>query len=136
MSKLEWRYSKGEVSEGTLSEVERVLNITFPKFYRNVIRSFNGARPKPPLMVQLDKQVITIRSFLAVGKVYPDNIISVNKRLEDLLPNKVVAFANDDFGNYFCFDFRNRGVGQVVFWNHENGDLVDVDEAFRDYILQ
>ncbi|WP_078427193.1 SMI1/KNR4 family protein [Alkalihalobacterium alkalinitrilicum] len=126
MSEINWRYSKGTVSETMISELERYFNIVFPSDYKEIIRQYNGARPKPNLVQMSSGKERYIRSFLAIGRQHPDNMIAVNKRLP--LPEGVIAFANDDFGNYFCFDFRDQINILVVFWNHESGNLEKVEK--------
>ncbi|WP_078553791.1 SMI1/KNR4 family protein [Bacillus alkalicellulosilyticus] len=131
MNQITWRYSKGQVSETTISELERFYNVAFPLFYKEIIRKYNGARPTlHPIKLENGKEV-KLRSFLAIGKEHVDNIFSVNKHLEDKLPSGVIAFANDDFGNYFCFDFKKRKSNEVVFWDHEDGKLVRLTEGFH-----
>jgi hypothetical protein len=117
---IEWKYSKGKVHEAMLSEIERYFNVSFPDFYKEIVREYNGARPRPNTLHTMEGKEIKIRSFLPIGKDYPDNLIETNKRLNDKLPQKIIAFANDDFGNYFCFDFTKTNKGEVVFWDHEN----------------
>ncbi|MBU8907668.1 SMI1/KNR4 family protein [Desertibacillus haloalkaliphilus] len=122
-----WKYSKGKVDESTLSEIERYFNVSFPSFYKEIVREYNGARPRPNAFHTIDGKEVRIRSFLPIGKDYTDNIVNVNKRLKDKLPQQLIAFANDDFGNYFCFDFKDEKEITIVFWEHENSELFQLE---------
>ncbi len=125
MGNVEWRYSKGEVNEATISELESFYRVTFPTFYKKIIRKYNGARPRPNIIHIETGRDVQLRSFLPIGKSLPDNIIDVNKALKESLPQGVIAFANDDFGNYFCFDFRKEDAElSILFFEHEINRLV------------
>lgn len=127
MSLIEWRYSKGQANSSIISEVELYFNVSLPEHYKKIVSQFNGARPRPNTFKLINGREVKLRSFLPIGREHIDNIMAINTRLGDQLPESYIAFANDDFGNYFCFDNENK----VVFWNHENGDFT----LFQDDLL-
>ncbi|MEB1809501.1 MAG: SMI1/KNR4 family protein [Bacillaceae bacterium] len=132
MKNVKWKYSKGEVNEATIAELESFYQVTFPAFYKKIIRKYNGARPRPCIIHIKQGIDIELRSFLPVGKPLPDNLVTINKALQGSLPKDVIAFANDDFGNYFCFDFRKKDRVVTLFFEHETSNFTAIsDEPFE-----
>lgn len=99
------------------------INVEIPVLYKRIVKEFNGAKPKLNVLYTIEGKGVRIRSFLPVGNNYRDNLVAVNKRLSYVFSHHLVAFANDDFGNYFCFLFKEEQADKVVFWEHENSEL-------------
>ncbi|MFV8830412.1 SMI1/KNR4 family protein [Alkalihalobacterium sp. APHAB7] len=136
MKNVQWKYSKGEVNEATIAELESFYQVTFPEFYKKIIRKYNGARPRPCIIHIKQGIDIELRSFLPIGKSLPDNLVTINKALQVSLPKGVIAFANDDFGNYFCFDFRKKDRVVSSFFEHETSNLITIsNEPFKSLSL-
>ncbi|ADU31960.1 SMI1/KNR4 family protein [Evansella cellulosilytica] len=131
-TKLEWRFVKNPATEKSLNNLENEFDILLPSTYRILMKLYNGGRPKPnKYYIQQEERVV--KSFL---NVYPvkGGVKDVVSWLE--LPQKVIPFANDPFGNYLCFDYRNISYMEptIVLWEHEKNRLVIVEQSFEAFL--
>ena len=55
--------------------------------------------------------------------------------LEVIENKKIIPFGKDPFGNVICFDFStSKDAPQIVFWNHENGDVSPIANSFDSFL--
>ncbi|MDW8364026.1 MAG: SMI1/KNR4 family protein [Myxococcales bacterium] len=47
---------------------------------------------------------------------------------------RLVPFARDPFGNFFCFRCGAHGPDAVVFWEHETGSVETICKTFSDLL--
>lgn len=109
-------------SEARVQASERVLGVPLPADYLAVARSEQGRAPSPATVTLADGSH-TVFNHLLHFESSPEStsLIGVWQDLEDILPERVIPFAGDPGGNFFCFDYRN-GAAQppVVFWSHDD----------------
>lgn len=124
-----WKTSSQGVTEQEIQDVENQLGVCFPKDFIDIVRKPNAGRPTPKVIdVCGSGQVVRqLLSFLPGGQTY---IVEETEDLrDDGLDEKIIPFANDPFGNYFCFDFRvSDSNPEIVFYDHETDP--DEDDAF------
>ncbi|WP_052002357.1 SMI1/KNR4 family protein [Halalkalibacter wakoensis] len=134
--KIEWRFAKNPATERVLNEVEKELNIRLPIAYRELLTRYNGARPKPNVIHSKGKSNgKVVKTFL---NIYPikGGIRDVMSWLKANIPQNVIPFANDPFGNYICFDYRSGKTTEptIVFWDHESRNTVYISGSFSHFL--
>lgn len=55
------------------------------------------------------------------------SLIETYNNVKDRLPEKIIPFASDSFGNLICFNF-NDNPASVCFWDHEIG-AIDIEKS-------
>jgi hypothetical protein len=80
------------------------------------------------------------KALLSFDKTHPDNIWDTYDHLKGRLPNGVIPFMSDQFGNYICFDYRSSNNPPVVFWDHElsesnpNKSIIHVADGYIGFL--
>jgi hypothetical protein len=132
---IEWRYVKPLMDENIISNVEKELGISFSDFYISFVKKYNGSRP-PISVFDTDKtKERTIKTFLSFNSSDLENITKVNNYLkendyQEEITKNIVAFADDNFGNYICF---NKSNNSIVFFEHETESIEFVANSFDDF---
>lgn len=122
MQDIQWKYTRDNVSKERLEFVEDQLGFKFPDEYITIVKSNNGGRPNLNTFVKGNNEFI-IKSLLRLDAAQA-NIIDVKNDLKGRLPARIVPFADDNFGNYFCFDYRDSNEDpDIVFYEHEETDV-------------
>lgn len=123
LKKIIWKYGK-KVNLSVFEAIQENFNIVFPKEYKDIVLNNDGATPSPRII-----NGTLINNFIPVN---PEETYNISKSCETLkanIPTNVIPFAQDAFGNYFCFDFRkNKGNPSILFYDHEtdNSDSLSI----------
>ena len=115
---LRWICENESVETTTISKVEDIFGIEFPRDYVECIIKNNGGYPKPNRF-NLNGNEEVFNNFLSFDEEDSSNIINAYNDVKDRLIEKVIPFAEDPFGNLLCFDYRNNEQPTIVFWEHE-----------------
>ncbi|MEB1809568.1 MAG: SMI1/KNR4 family protein [Bacillaceae bacterium] len=136
MKFVRWRYAKEPIQQSALRDLERYFYVSLPPLYKEIMLNHNGARPFPNFYLTRKGEERLIKSFLPIQHGHPDDLLTVYRRLKNLLPKKVVPFANDDFGNYICLDYQESANPKVKLWEHEaqSETLEDVADDFNKWM--
>lgn len=118
-----------ELPEELFLLIQEKIKFILPSDYFNCIRFCDAGTPVYNQINFLDSTINDIHgtcigNFLAFNKEenYYNNILGLYRDPPEFFPKKIVAFADDPGGNYFCFDYRQDPKTDnppVVFWNHE-----------------
>lgn len=136
-AKLEWRFVKEPVTETILLDLEKHLKVSLPRAYRQLVKEVNGGRPSRKVVALSDGRELVVKSFLNMDPAAKGGVLDVKGWLKDILPDNVVPFANDPFGNYFCFKYKRltrKAELKVYYWNHENRELSFVADSFEGFL--
>lgn len=104
---LRWICENESVETTTISKVEDIFGIEFPRDYVECIIKNNGGYPKPNRF-NLNGNEEVFNNFLSFDEEDSSNIINAYNDVKDRLIEKVIPFAEDPFGNLLCFDYRNN----------------------------
>lgn len=115
---LIWICENESVETTSISKVEDIFGIEFPRDYVECIIKNNGGYPKPNRF-NLNGNEEVFNNFLSFDEEDSSNIINAYNDVKDRLIEKVIPFAEDPFGNLLCFDYRNSEQPIIVFWEHE-----------------
>lgn len=109
-----WKYGN-KVNLSVFDTIQENFNIVFPKEYKDIVLHNDGATPYPRII-----NGTFINNFIPVNPEETYNISKSCETLKSNIPTNVIPFAQDAFGNYFCFDFRkNKSNPSILFYDHE-----------------
>lgn len=128
----EWRYIKPLETDNLIPEVEKKLGYYFVDSYIDFVKKYNGGRPPVSTFNTSESKERTIKSFLSFNPTDSENIIKLNKGVDEI-SKILVAFAIDDFGNYICFNKKNN---MIIFLDFETGKAELIDKTFSDFLLK
>lgn len=118
MCRIRWICENDNVEIKTISKVETILGVKFPKDYIEIAVKNDGGYPKPNRF-DLEGNEEVFGNLLSFDEGDYSNIINTYSDIKDRLIEKVIPFAEDLFGNMICFDYRNNSQPLIVFWEHE-----------------
>lgn len=116
-----WEFSEGELDEETIHNTEGIIRIKFPLDYVACVKTNNGASPSLQVIKVEGRGEAVFESLLVIDEGSEYSITGIYDAICDRLVSEVYPFAEDPFGNYFCFDYRDQKKSnpKVVFWDHE-----------------
>ena len=118
--KLKWMFSVPTTNEA-LYNAEKYYQIIFPKEYKEIVLQYNRATaiPSPCCIYVSGKERVFVR-LLSINTEDRMNIYNFSEIVDTNKKGKIIAFGEDPFGNYWCFDYSNNSVEpNIVFWDHE-----------------
>lgn len=123
--------SQGPISEDDLQAVEARLSISFPSDYRQFLLTYNGGTPERDTFHFKNETGPYTDS--CVGRFYAiyygeyDNFEKqfLFCKADVLLPDNMVAVADDPGGNMICLSVSGPDANSVYFWDHE---AIDEDD--------
>ena len=131
-----WKRAKPIESENMLPILEKELRIRFPASYLECVMKNNGAYSvKDGIFSEELTAVLDVSNLLRIDRG-SYNIYEIYQVLKDRMPPKTVPFAEDSFGNKYCFVFEENSEPKVVFWNHDvrDGDISELASSFDDFL--
>lgn len=140
MRTVTWILTKDLIDESQMKKFESEHGITFPPEYKECVLKNNGGRPRPNVFDSSNRKELVAKALLSFERTHLDNIWDTYENLRERLPEGVIPFMSDQFGNYICFDFRNSNIPSVVFWDHEqshsNSDksIIPIADGFMEFL--
>jgi len=134
MNKLEWLRSRGEANLGSINKLEQKLDVIFPVEYREIVLKHNGAVPSLKIFDIANRPGFIFQRLLNWDINRESNLMSMVDWIVKELPQNIVPFAEDPFGNFICFDFKGRDTVKIVFWNHEEKSITFVADSFVSFL--
>lgn len=127
---MDWRYIKPLSSEERIDEFENLVNYNFPSSFKNIVKQYNGARPKCCLFNTVWKTGRELKSFLSFNRDDKETIWEMYKVSVLETNGKYIPFAIDHFGNMICF----ARDGQIIFLNHETLKTESIASSFDEFM--
>ncbi len=115
---VKWLCENNSIEIITITNIEVSLGVKFPIDYINTMVNNDGGYPEPNRF-DLDGNEEVFNNLLSFNKEDYSNIVDCYNDIKDLLPKKIIPFAEDPFGNTICFDYRMDEKPSIVFWDHE-----------------
>ncbi|KRL83169.1 SMI1/KNR4 family protein [Ligilactobacillus equi] len=129
---MEWKFIKNLTNaDSYIDEAEEKFRITFPKEYRDIVKVYNGGRPRPGIIKLKDNFELIVDSFNSLNKNDRENIYNVNNIDSNFFKQKYVAFAMDPFGNLFGF-YRNSS--DIGYYNHDKNQVKIIARDFNEFM--
>ncbi len=126
---LVWKYKIDLIDEKILERIESKRHFKFPQDLKEFIIKNNAATPtKNKYLVDKQERIFgAVLSFNENDKE-ADNFDDAIFSIED---NNLIPFVVDPFGNFLCYRIIEN---DIVFWNHENGQISEVCKSVIDLI--
>ncbi len=126
---IKWKYKIELRNKAVFKEIEEERNISFPKDLKDFVIEANAATPdKYKVMVGSDERVLgAVLSFNRDDEDV-DTAFTAFEAINDV---KLIPFAIDSFGNYFCYETDSK---KIVFWNHENDKVTSSECDLKTFI--
>jgi hypothetical protein len=134
MKKIKFKDTEPKISLLDIENLEKYVNLTFPDSYKKHLIRYNGGYCVPDTFDFIENGQNSnscIDYFLAI---YDGLYCNLKNRIDMLkinnkrLPQPIIPFADDPFGNAICFSCGEKDYGYIYFWNHER----EVDYSVED----
>lgn len=112
MKRMIGKYKINLKDKNVFNDIEEEYDIRIPNGFKRFIIDNNAATPEKHRII-IGNQERVFGSVLSFNKDDDDNVFRYLKRF---IPNNLLPFGLDPFGNIFCIDLKS---GDVQFWNHE-----------------
>ncbi|HHB2075694.1 TPA: SMI1/KNR4 family protein, partial [Bacillus cereus] len=116
--------SNEKVTDHEIEQVEKYFNIKLPNDFIECVKKYDGGYPRPKIFDVPGQDENVFNDLLTF---HIEDEYSIVKNYEDIkeeLLDNIYPFANDPFGNFLCFDYRNNSaLPTIVFWDHEEEDM-------------
>ena len=121
---IKWLDVGKKIERESISKVEKELGVNFPADYIECVLKYHGGTPDPHTFDFESRKEAVFDRLLSYDPNQPHFILRDYEAIKNRLPAGIVPIASDPFGNYICFDFRNKKDNPtLVFWDHEkSGD--------------
>lgn len=120
-----WQWSKAPITRKRIAKVEEQWGIRFPEDYIECALLHHGGHPSADVLDVPGRPGAVFNHLLSYVDAHSENenpgISQTYSLLKARLPKGVYPFAADPFGNYLCFDYRDKAKSgpSIVFWDHE-----------------
>lgn len=127
---MNWLFGKKDCSIEDIKKIEDVLSINFPHDFIDIVLFHNGAYPEKNIYDMHDQKEKTVQCLVSCKNEQMGMLDVVNYiNIQNIIP-----FMKDPFGNYICFQFENMSNYQIVFWDHETGDIKKISDSFNEFL--
>lgn len=119
---IHWVSTHGKVQKEIIEHIEKRLGIPFPEDYKECARINHGGTPVPDTFDLEEYGEGVVNRLLSFNEDSPIYILNTWESLKTVhkQPKEIIPFANDPFGNIYCFDYRESESNPViVFYDHE-----------------
>lgn len=130
---VEWRRFQPTDDFSVLNEIERVKQIVFPISYRQTVKAFNHGIPSARLFVAGSIERMIDRLISISPSSHP-NVLDAIDWVDQTETGLYIPFALDPFGSLVCFRFKSNTEYDVVYIDHETGDVVNICNSFDNFI--
>ncbi|WEA45441.1 SMI1/KNR4 family protein [Priestia aryabhattai] len=140
MKEVKWILTKKLEKTEELNRFEQTYSIKFPVQFKEIVLENNAGRPRPNVFDSSERTELVAKALLSFDSSHPDNIWDTYQHVKGRLPNDIVPFMSDQFGNYVCFDYQYSKKPAVVFWDHElsqfnpNKSVGEVADDFEEFL--
>ena len=113
-------YKRGpKITNAEIDAFESRLQGAIPVDYRKFLLAYNGGRPEHHVIRNAETGDLGVKQFFGIWKKEYYDIDAENRSMAGRWPNRLLAFAIDGFGNFFCLSLESPDCGTVYFWDHE-----------------
>ena len=134
MNKFECFLAEPLINTKQVKKFEDMYCIFFPNdFIECIIENNSGYFVQKKIKTKFEN-IRICNNFL---NFYENDKISIFYVYKDVFfereIDRLIPFAQDPFGNYFCFDFSDSSMS-VVFWEHESSKKEYICNTFTEFI--
>jgi len=117
---MQFEHTSPKIADADLDEVELRFGFRFPSEFRAHYLVHNGGRPRRNYFIDR-KRVWVVQQFLPIKQSVTSKVSTLERCIQwlnveqALIPDHLIPFANDSFGNLYCFSTREENCG-AIYW--------------------
>ena len=115
-------YTNGNAKKEDLDRIEQKYHVKIPSEIREHCLAYNGGYPENPVFTDKNGNEYSVDLFIPVrdGKKRPmEKTLELLRADDDVIPDWLIPFAEEDWGNLFCFSVRESDFGAIYYYDHE-----------------
>lgn len=130
MDNIKWKRIKPLESDTALKAFQDAKGIVIPENLKELIIDVNGGRPDKKTFKDGQGRTYQMTRLLSYNENDIDTIYKVADYFIRTFSSKILPFATEASGDYFCVDLTS---GEVVYWNHEDDSLIVIASGIDVY---
>ena len=126
------RDSTGPVGESEVAAFEAELGASLPASYREFLIEYGGGRPDPDAFDYKDGSEgssVALFYYMDGDTKNYDSLRNIRRTFAKAIPDSLLVIGHDPGGNQICVGISGDVRGNVIFWDHEFGDVDDLRTA-------
>lgn len=128
MALQKWSRIKPLKDPATVSFFEEKYSCALSGELKQCILDHNGGRPNPDTVTLPNGEENDVKSLLSFNEDDTENIYKVIHFFIERYSGKVIPFASDSAGNYYC-----EYNGRIVLWTQDD-ELLPVCDHFTEFL--
>ena len=134
MKKNAWTFVRPLMNNDLIFELENLLKISFPEYFISFIQENNAGYPKNNILDIKGRERV-VSNLISMNYEDRPNMLGESLYLSTMFDENLVPFAEDPFGNLFCFNFFLKDRYEVVFLDMEsNFEITSIFETFSEFL--
>ncbi|WJE51147.1 SMI1/KNR4 family protein [Bacillus cereus] len=115
---------KEAISNTDIIKIEQDFSFKFPQEIREHYLLYNGGSPEKCVFIDEDDYEYVVHYFIPInhknarGGGDLESTLNV-VRVEKIIPDWLIPFANDPGGDLYCFSIKDGEEGSIYYWSHE-----------------
>ena len=114
--------AEGKAKKEDLDRIEQKFHVKIPADVREHCLAYNGGYPQKPVFTDKNGDEYIVDMFIPVRdrKKRPmEKTLELLRADDDVIPDWLIPFAEEDGGNLFCFSVRESDFGAIYYYDHE-----------------
>ena len=101
-------------------DIEKRLNIKFPKEYIDFINNIDAINNKKIILLDEEEDIL-IKNFLGLDERREDSIIQIYNEYKNIMLEGVIPIAATEYEDYIClyYDINRENEPKVILWSYE-----------------
>ena len=101
-------------------DIEKRLNIKFPKEYIDFINNMDAINSKKIILLDEEENIL-IKNFLSLNEDIEDSIIQVYNEYRSIMLEGVIPIATTEDEDYICLYYEKdrENLPKVILWSYE-----------------
>ena len=101
-------------------DVEKILNIKFPKEYVDFINNMDAINSKKVILLDEEENIL-IKNFLSLNEDIEDSIIQVYNEYRSIMLEGVIPIATTEDEDYIClyYETDRENLPKIILWSYE-----------------
>ena len=101
-------------------DIEKRLNIKFPKEYIDFINNMDAINSKKIILLDEEENIL-IKNFLSLNEDIEDSIIQVYNEYRSIMLEGVIPIATTEDEDYIClyYEMYRENLPKVILWSYE-----------------
>ena len=122
-------------------DIEKRLNIKFPKEYVDFINNIDAINDKKIILLDEEENIV-IKNFLSLNEEIEDSIIQIYNEYRSIMLDGVIPIATTEDEDYIClyYETDRENLPEVILWSYElaldqyGEGIFSVSNSFSEFI--